>query len=372
VYVPDASRAIGVAGALLANDDAQRAAFLGEVRGEYAALRDRDRGRERKARLPLADARARRLVLDWAASPPPVPHRPGLTVLADQPLAELVERIDWTPFFQAWELSGRYPAILDDPLVGGAARDLHRDALALLERIVDEDLYAAHGVAGHFPAAAEGDDIAIYAADGSGRRLATVHTLRQQTARTGRPCLALADLVAPGDGVATDWLGAFWVTAGHGVDELVAEREEANDPYGAIMAKALADRLAEAFAEHLHELVRRELWGYAADEALTNDELIAEAYAGIRPAPGYPACPDHSEKETLFALLDAGHTVGAALTESWAMLPAASVSGFYFWRPEARYFGVGKIGRDQLSDYAARKGLAPGDAERMLAHVLER
>jgi 5-methyltetrahydrofolate--homocysteine methyltransferase len=307
-------------------------------------------------------------VLDWAAAPPPVPCVSGARAFDDYPLAELVDRIDWTPFFQTWELAGHYPAILDDPAVGPAARNLFRDATALLDRIVRERLLRARGVVGFFPAHSVGDDIEIYADPERRERLAVVHTLRQQMPKPpGRPNLALADYVAPRESGAADWIGAFAVTAGVGLDELVAEFQAQHDDYSAILAKALADRLAEAFAERLHERVRRELWGYAPDEALGNEELIREQYQGIRPAPGYPACPDHTEKATLFALLGAEERAGIRLTESYAMLPGAAVSGYYFWRPEARYFGVGKIERDQVEDYARRKGMDLRTAERWLA-----
>ena len=289
-------------------------------------------------------------------------------MLDDYPLAELVERIDWTPFFQTWELAGHYPAILDDPRVGPAARSLFDDAGALLDRIVRERLLTARGVFGLFPAAAVGDDIEVYRDAGRREPIATIHTLRQQMAKPpGRPNLALADYVAPRESSVPDHVGAFAVTTGHGLDALVADFEARHDDYNAILAKALADRLAEAFAERLHERVRREFWGYAPGEALENTELIREAYQGIRPAPGYPACPDHTEKRTLFDLLQAERGAGITLTESFAMTPGAAVSGYYFWHPEARYFGVGKIDRDQVEDYARRKGLPVEEVERWLA-----
>jgi 5-methyltetrahydrofolate--homocysteine methyltransferase len=289
-------------------------------------------------------------------------------MLDDYPLAELVDRIDWTPFFQTWELAGHYPAILEDPRVGPAARSLFDDARALLDRIVRERLLTARGVFGLFPAAAVGDDIEIYRTADRTDPIATIHTLRQQMAKPpGRPNLALADYVAPRESGVLDHVGAFAVTAGVGVDELVAEFQARQDDYNAILAKALADRLAEAFAERLHERVRREFWGYARSEKLDNTELIREAYQGIRPAPGYPACPDHTEKGALFELLDVERRAGISLTESFAMTPTAAVSGWYFWHPEARYFGVGKIGRDQVEDYAGRKGMTVEDVERWLA-----
>jgi 5-methyltetrahydrofolate--homocysteine methyltransferase len=286
------------------------------------------------------------------------------------PLAELVDRIDWTPFFATWELRGAYPAILDDPRVGPAARDLYRDARVLLERIVDAERVSASAVVGFWPANSAGDDIEVWRDATRAGSIATFRTLRQQMGKTdGRPNVALADFVAPvGSGV-EDYIGAFAVTAGHGLDGpegLVAEFEAAHDDYSAILAKALTDRLAEALAEGLHERVRRELWGYAPDEALTNAELIAERYQGIRPAPGYPACPDHTEKRTLFDLLEAEQRAGITLTESYAMLPGASVSGYYLWNPASHYFGVGRIGRDQLEDYARRKGIPVEEAERWL------
>jgi 5-methyltetrahydrofolate--homocysteine methyltransferase len=367
VYVTDASRAIGVASTLLSAE--RRDAFLETTRAEYSEIRDR-RAEADTRRITVEEARARRLAIDWQAAPAPEPITPGLTTFRDFPLADLVEHIDWTPFFQTWELAGRYPKILDDPKVGSAARDLHRDALKLLAQIERDDLLTAHGVVGLYPAASVGDDIVVFADESRDARLATFHSLRQQTKRTDRPCLALADYVAPLASGVPDWLGLFAVTAGHGCDELADEYDRRDDPYNSIMVKALADRLAEAFAERMHQIVRTTLWGYADEDDLTPDDLIAERYQGIRPAPGYPACPDHSEKVALLALLDAeGHT-GITLTESFAALPASTVCGSYFWRPEARYFGVGRIGEDQLADYAERKRLSADATRRLLAASL--
>jgi 5-methyltetrahydrofolate--homocysteine methyltransferase len=371
VHVVDASRAVGVAGALM--DPANRASFAAARRAEYAEVRREHEGRQSTQRwATLDEARAARLRIDWSlngSSAPPRPSFLGVRTLADYPLDELVERIDWSPFFATWELSGRYPEILSDPVVGAAARDLFADAQAMLRRLVDERLLRAAGVVGFWPAASTPDDDIVVWADGSREHeLVRIHTLRQQVARTDdRPDLALADFTAPLDSGASDHVGAFAVTAGHGLAELKAAYEAAHDDYSAILATALADRLAEAFAERLHERVRRELWGYAASEELDNAALIAERYQGIRPAPGYPACPDHTEKATLFELLEAESRAGIMLTESMAMLPAASVSGYYFWHPQARYFGLGRIGRDQLEDYARRKGWSIAEAERWLA-----
>jgi 5-methyltetrahydrofolate--homocysteine methyltransferase len=366
IHVTDASRAVGVVRALL--DPARRDAYAAEVRDEYQAVRrERADRRAGESRLTLAEARANRLRLDWAGVVPPTPSFVGVRTFRDYPLAELVDRIDWTPFFTTWELRGAYPAIFDDATVGDAARDLHRDAVALLERIVATGDLRADAAVGFWPANAVGDDIVIWRDDGRTEPRATFRTLRQQMAkRDGRPNLALADFVAPVASGARDFVGAFAVTAGHGLDTLVARFEASHDDYSAILAKALADRLAEAFAERLHERVRQELWGYAPGEALSNAELVAERYQGIRPAPGYPACPDHTEKRTLFTLLEAEARAGIRLTESWAMLPGASVSGYYFWHPQSAYFGVGRIGRDQLEDYAARAGIPVADAARIL------
>ena len=282
-----------------------------------------------------------------------------------------MERIDWTPFFQAWELPGRFPDLLTDARTGAAASDLFRDAQRLLRRIVDEKLLTARAVLGFFPANARGDDIEIYPEDGRGHPRVVLHTLRQQMDKSGgRATLALADYVAPADRGIEDWIGGFAVTAGIGAAELAKEYQERNDDYSAILVKALADRLAEALAERLHQRVRTEFWGYAADESLDHTELLAEQYQGIRPAPGYPACPDHSGKRALFDLLEAESRIGVRLTESFAMLPAASVSGWYFWHPAARYFGVGKIGKDQVEDYAARKGERVEQIEQWLASSL--
>jgi 5-methyltetrahydrofolate--homocysteine methyltransferase len=385
IHVHDASRAVGVASQLLSRE--QRDAFAGDVRAEYAALRESREGRTGQKRLAaLADARANRLKLDWAAYTPPAPNRPGLTVLEPE-LSELCATIDWTPFFTVWELHGKFPAILDDPVVGQAARHLYADAQRMLDCLIDERRLRARAVVGLFPAVSVGDDILVYPTGepGSGKAgetqnaplatrhspLTTVHTLRQQMERPpGRPNLALADYVAPADSGLTDWLGFFAVTAGLGLDELVAEYEAVHDDYNAILAKALADRLAESLAEWTHAKVRRELWGYAPDEALDNDDLIAEQYRGIRPAPGYPSCPDHTEKGELFRVLGATDAAGIHLTESFAMLPAAAVSGYYFAHPQAAYFGLGRIGRDQVEDYAARKGQSVEWVERWLASSL--
>jgi 5-methyltetrahydrofolate--homocysteine methyltransferase len=368
VHVLDASRAVGVAGALVQAD--RRDAFVAGIRDEYETVRrDRAGQRAKEKRLTIAEARANRVPIDWPQVEPPRPTFLGPRTFADYPLAELVDFIDWTPFFTTWEMRRAYPAILDDPRLGAAARDLHRDALALLERLVADGRLKASAVVGFWPAnTVAGDDIAVWRDETRTDVLATFRTLRQQMAKpAGRPNVALADFVAPRETGLADFVGAFAVTAGLGLDEIVAEFEAANDDYSSILAKALADRLAEAFAEHLHQRVRRELWGYAPDEALSNTELIAERYQGIRPAPGYPACPDHTEKATLFELLEAESRAGIRLTESFAMWPGAAVSGYYLWNPASHYFGVGRIGRDQLTDYAARKGIPIAEAERWLA-----
>jgi 5-methyltetrahydrofolate--homocysteine methyltransferase len=368
VHVHDASRAVGVAGSLVQPD--RRDAFVAGIAAEYEEIRlERAGRRAREQRLTIDQARANRVPIDWSAITPPRPTFLGPRTFAEYPLEELVPYVDWTPFFATWELRGSYPAILDDPRLGAAARDLHRDAVAMLERIVREKLLTANAVVGFWPAnAVGGDDIAVWCDETRKDTLATFRTLRQQMAKPdGRPNVALADFVAPAQSGLADYVGGFAVTAGHGVEELVAKFEADNDDYSAILAKALADRLAEALAERLHEVVRRTLWGYAPDEALSNPDLIAERYQGIRPAPGYPACPDHTEKATLFNLLEAEGRAGIELTESFAMWPGASVSGYYLWNPASHYFGVGRIGRDQLADYAARKGVPVADAERWLA-----
>ncbi len=368
VHVLDASRAVPVASAL--RDPVQRSALADRTAAEYARIRAERAGEHATSLITLADARANRLQVDLATTVP-VPARTGVRAFDDWPLRELRRYIDWTPFFQAWEMRGAYPVIFDDPDRGDAARELFDDAQRLLDEIERDRLLQPRGVLGVWPAHAHGDDIVLFADADLRREAAVVHTVRQQAARKdGRAALALADFVAPADSGIVDYVGAFAVSAGQGLEPLVAAAKAAHDDYRAIMLAALADRLAEAFAERLHEFARREYWGYAPDESLTQDELRHEKYQGIRPAPGYPACPDHTEKATLDALLDLERHAGITLTESFAMLPGASVSGWYFWRPEARYFGVGRIGRDQVVDYAARKGWDVRTAERWLAPVL--
>jgi 5-methyltetrahydrofolate--homocysteine methyltransferase len=371
VHVLDASRAVGVVATLL--DANRREEFVRTTRASYEAERARRAGREAKRDLlSLDEARIRRAPLDWTTYAPPAPARPGVYVVDDVTVSELRPYIDWTPFFQAWEVHGRYPDLLDDPTVGEHARTLLADAEEMLDRLDFEKVVSPRAVVGLFPAQSEGDDVLVFAPDASpepaARPLATLFGLRQQFSKTrDRPSLALADYVAPlGSGV-RDWIGAFAVTAGAGAERLAAELEARHDDYSAILVKALADRLAEALAELVHERTRTRYWGYASDEALASQALIREEYRGIRPAPGYPACPDHTEKGTLFRLLDVSGRIGIELTESYAMRPGASVSGWYFSHPEARYFGVGRIGRDQVEAYAARKGWTVEEAERWLA-----
>ncbi|TAM63373.1 MAG: methionine synthase [Rhodanobacter sp.] len=406
VWVKDASRAVGVAQSLVSKDLVED--FLARVRADYADVRERHRNRGPGRQLvSLEKARAQRFRCDWAAYEPPQPNRPGITVFDDYDLATLRRYIDWTPFFQAWELAGHYPAILTDAVVGKQASELFRDAQAMLDTIVAEKWLTARAVIGLWPAANIGDDVEVYALElpspsgrevggegtagahasstpepsstlrapspgGRREKLATLHSLRQQVDKPiERPDFCLADFIAPKEFGKPDWIGGFAVTAGLGIEPHLARFEADHDDYSAITLKALADRLAEAFAEHLHERVRREFWGFAPDESLDNEQLVAEKYRGIRPAPGYPACPDHTEKTTLFALLDVTRNTGIELTEGFAMYPTAAVSGWYYSHPDSQYFVVGRIGKEQVEDYAARKGWSREEAERWLAPNLD-
>ncbi|KQO82262.1 methionine synthase [Rhizobium sp. Leaf262] len=370
IYVTDASRAVGVVSALLSDD--QKPAYIDGIRAEYAKVADAHARNEReKLRLPLSRARANAHKVDWTAYQPVKPQFLGTKTFESYDLEELAKYIDWTPFFQTWEMKGRYPAILQDEKQGEAARQLFADAQAMLKKIIDEKWFRPRAVIGFWPANAVGDDIRLFTDESRRQDLATFFTLRQQLSkRDGRPNVALSDFVMPQDTGVTDYVGGFVVTAG--IEEVaIAERfERANDDYSSILVKALADRFAEAFAERMHERVRKEYWGYAANESFGPDDLIGEAYAGIRPAPGYPAQPDHTEKETLFRLLDATEETGVVLTESYAMWPGSSVSGLYIGHPESYYFGVAKVERDQVQDYAQRKGMAVEDVERWLGPVL--
>ncbi|WP_036284358.1 methionine synthase [Methylocystis sp. ATCC 49242] len=370
VYVTDASRAVGVAQALVS--EKTRGDYIAETRAEYERVAEAHaRAQAEKQRVTLAQARANHYRIDWSAFEPAKPSFFGARAFASYDVGELVPYIDWTPFFQTWEFKGRYPALLDDPERGEAARQLYDDAQAMLKRIVDERWFTPKAVIGFWPANAVGDDIALYNGESRNEEIATFFTLRQQLGkRDGKANIALADFVAPKESGKGDYVGAFVVTAGAEEEKISARYARANDDYGSIMVKALADRIAEAFAERMHERVRREFWGYAKEEALAPNELINEPYAGIRPAPGYPAQPDHTEKETLFRLLDVEKRTGVKLTESFAMTPAASVSGLYLANPKAHYFGVAKVERDQVEDYARRKGMAVSEVERWLAPIL--
>ena len=368
-YVQDASRAVSVVSGLLSPSERERNEAA--THDEYIRIREQfARGQETKTRASLAQARATRYQIEWSNYTPPKPSFIGTRAYGPYDLGDLANYIDWTPFFSSWELVGRFPAILEDDVVGKAASDLYADARAMLDKIIAENWFTARGVAGLWPANADGDDIVLYTDDMRQTELARVFTLRQQMAKSeGKANLALADFIAP-VGSKPDYIGAFAVTAGHGELEIAKRFKDLGDDYSAILAASLADRLAEAFAEALHRKVRTELWAYAPDEVFDIDALVAERYRGIRPAPGYPAQPDHTEKATLFRILDAEAQTGMALTESFAMTPPASVSGLYFAHPKAHYFGVGKIDRDQAADYAARKGWEVTKAERWLAPIL--
>ena len=370
VYVTDASRAVGVAQSLLS--DKGRVEYMAQTRKEYERVADAHaKAQIDKQRVPLAKARANALKIDWDTFTPTKPSFTGARGFATYDVAELVPYIDWTPFFQTWEFKGRYPALLEDPERGPAAKALFDDAQAMLKRIVEERWFTPKAVIGFWPANAIGDDIALYAGESREERLATFHTLRQQLARRdGKANVALADFVAPKDSGKADYIGAFVVTAGAEEEKISARYARANDDYGSIMVKALADRLAEAFAERMHERARREFWGYASAENFSPEELPNEPYRGIRPAPGYPAQPDHTEKATLFRLLDAEKRTGVRLTESFAMTPASTVSGLYLAHEQAHYFGVAKVERDQVEDYARRKGMPVAEVERWLGPIL--
>ena len=371
VYVTDASRAVGVCSNLLSGT--LRGDYVAGIKADYATAREQHEGKKGKsAHVTLAEARLHGLKADWNTYTPPKPPFIGVKKLRDYSLHEISQYIDWSPFFQAWELAGRYPKILQDSLLGSEARKLFADAQAMLKQIIADKWLSANAVFGLFPAnTVNSDDIEIYTDESRSQVAMTWHNLRQQMVKPeDKPNLCLADYIAPKNLGVADYLGAFAVTTGIGIDARVAEFEKQNDDYSAIMLKALADRLAEAFAELLHARVRREFWGYAADEQLSNEELIEEKYRGIRPAPGYPACPEHTEKGTLFELLDAPGKAGITLTESYAMLPTAAVSGFYFSHPQAQYFATQKVDKDQVEDYAKRKGWSLEEAERWLAPVL--
>ncbi|HXR09732.1 MAG TPA: vitamin B12 dependent-methionine synthase activation domain-containing protein, partial [Candidatus Acidoferrales bacterium] len=368
LHVLDASRAVGVVSTLISAE--RRAGLIAENGEEQEKMRAQYSGPRVAPILGLQEARRRRPQLDWDSYTPPVPSFTGVRTWERVPLESLVPLIDWTPFFHAWELKGTYPRIFEDATVGPRAKELFDDAQKLLAEIVERQLLTARGVAGFFPANSVGDDIEIYADASRTRPLATFFTLRQQMEKPdGEAEYALADFVAPKESGLADYLGGFAVTAGTGADELATRFEKAHDDYNAIMVKALADRLAEALAEWMHKQAR-EAWGYGREEHLSPQDLIRERYRGIRPAPGYPASPDHTEKATLFSLLDAERATGMRLTENFAMLPAASVCGLYFSHPKARYFAVGKIGRDQVLDYQRRKGLELRAIERWLGPYL--
>jgi 5-methyltetrahydrofolate--homocysteine methyltransferase len=375
IHVLDASRSVTVCSTLMNGET--RDSYINQIKEEYDKAREAHLNKRSDKRFKtIEEARDNKFKIDFQPNLP-VPAFTGTKVFDDYPLEELVPYIDWTPFFHTWELRGSYPKIFDDKNVGSEAKKLFEDAQSLLKRVLDEKLFTAKGVIGFWPANSVGDDIALSVDSSEGGeaelqsanpKLVTIHTLRQQAEKVdGQPYYALSDFIAPKESGIQDYFGGFAVTTGIGVDELVAEFEANHDDYNSIMAKALADRLAEAFAERMHERVRKEFWGYAKDEHLSNQELIKEEYAGIRPAPGYPACPEHTEKGTLFALLDAENRIGLRLTESYAMYPTAAVSGFYFAHPDSRYFGLGKITKDQIEDYAIRKDMPIEEVERWLS-----
>jgi 5-methyltetrahydrofolate--homocysteine methyltransferase len=371
VYVKDASRSVGVCQQLVT--PSSRDAYVANIKAENERRREQHRNKGAKApQLSLSQARAKKFKIDWAGYSPPVPAFLGTRTFEDYPLQELVPYIDWMPFFNAWEFAGKFPDILTDEIIGEAATNLYADAKRMLATLIAEKWLQARAVVGFFPANCVGDDdINVYADESRQAVQLRLHNLRQQKSKPqDQAQLCLSDFVAPAHSGRADYIGAFAVTAGIGIDAHVARFEAQHDDYSSIMLKALADRLAEALAERLHERARREFWGYAPREQLDNAGLIREEYQGIRPAPGYPACPDHTEKAALWRLLDAERNASLHLTESFAMLPTAAVSGFYFSHPRAHYFGVGKIDRDQVANYAQRKGFTMNEAERWLAPIL--
>lgn len=370
IHVVDASRAVGVASQLLSDKSKQE--FIRTTREDYQKLRERHSNKKSENEIiKLEEARTNKFSFNWQEYTPPKPNQLGIKSFKNYPLQNLVPYIDWTPFFQTWELAGRYPGILEDKIVGSTARNLFNDAQMMLEKMIKEKWIAANAVIGFFPANSVGDDIEIYTDDQRNTLLTKFHMLRQQTRKANaKPNLCLADFIAPKSSGIKDYIGGFAVTAGINLDERVLQFEAQNDEYNSILIKALADRLAESFAEHMHHRVRQEFWGYASAESLSNEELIAEKYLGIRPAPGYPACPDHTEKPILFDLLNVSKNSGIVLTENFAMLPASSVSGFYFSHPLSQYFGIGKIGSDQVLDYAIRKAMDLSLTKRWLAPLL--
>ncbi|MCS3902680.1 5-methyltetrahydrofolate--homocysteine methyltransferase [Methylohalomonas lacus] len=371
IHVKDASRAVGVCSKLMSKT--KREEYVKEIEEEHEKMRERHAGKQKKIDwLTIEDARANKFDGDWDNYTPPKPKELGVMNFDEYDMDELVERIDWTPFFMTWELAGKYPKILEDEVVGEEATKLFNDAKAMLKKIVDEGWLQARGVIGLFPAnQINGDDIEVYTDDDRKEVMTTLHSLRQQTKRPdGQPNYALADFIAPKDSGKKDYIGAFAVTTGHNIEEKIAEFEKDHDDYNSIMLKALADRLAEAFAERMHERVRKEFWGFAKNEELDNDALINEEYRGIRPAPGYPACPDHTEKPLLWDMLNVEENAGITLTDSYAMMPAAAVSGWYFSHPKSRYFGLGKINRDQVEEYAKRKDMDIETIERWLSQSL--
>jgi 5-methyltetrahydrofolate--homocysteine methyltransferase len=366
VHVLDASKAVTVVESLLGS---KKEAFISNIKDEYSNMREMHaRKRADKQFVSLANARANKFKIEWKAEDIAKPNKLGLTQFEDFPLTDLVDYIDWTPFFQTWELAGRYPRILTDEVVGDAATKLFADAQEMLKQIISEKWISANGVVGIWPANAIGDDVELYTDESRTEVASVVHSLRQQSKKAASVAnLALADFVAPKETGLPDYMGGFAVTAGLGIEKKIAEFEADHDDYNSILLKALADRFAEAFAEKLHEVVRKETWGYEPKEKLSTEELVREKYRGIRPAPGYPACPDHTEKPELFKLLNATSLTGMTLTDSLAMMPASSVSGWYLSHPESKYFGLGKIEKDQVEDYATRKGMEVREVERWMS-----
>ena len=365
------AKSVGVASNLLTDNTAQKENYLAGITQEYEKVRvDRASGLRKKAMVTIQEARDNRLQIDWKNTTVPQPKFTGVKYFMNYDIEKIAEYIDWTPFFSSWQLKGKYPAIFQDAYVGDEAKKLYNEAQSMLRRIIDEKWLTANGAFGIFPASStENDNIILK--DKGGKSFMSLHHLRQQVKKaTGRQYNSLADFVAPDGTGIQDHIGAFAVTTGLGIEKWVKHFQDQQDDYSAIMLKALADRLAEAFAEHLHERVRKEFWGYAADEALNNDALIKESYKGIRPAPGYPACPEHSEKEKLFALLDVQNKLQITLTDSYAMYPAAAVSGWYFAHPESKYFGINALADDQVLDYAKRKGMSEERARKLMGHLL--